>query len=407
MYCRSFFHTSPMFANRFLVILLVLLAAMTAATADAMEKNLHIEWSYDTTLPGLAGYKIYQDGALVQTVSNPALLATDVTITITADTSFTMTAFDTDNVESPQSAPYLVKYSEVNAAPQAASINITLNEDASHTGALSATDSDNDPLTYSIAGEPTHGTLTLDNPQTGAFTYTPEANFNGTDSFLFKASDGWAESNIATVTLAVAPVNDAPITSPITLTADEDTTVSGTLAGADIDGDALTFAMVAAPKSGQLAMDPATGSFTYTPNADFSGADTFTFKANDGAVDSATATVQLTIREINDPPVAVVTSLSGKAAPGSTVTLDGSASKDIDDGIAAIAWKQVSGPAVTLSGANTLTPSFTVPADGPRGTPMAFELTVTDKGGLASASGTSIAVSWRLPTPSIKILAAN
>ncbi|MEW6429109.1 MAG: Ig-like domain-containing protein [Thermodesulfobacteriota bacterium] len=388
-----------------LLAVLALLPAMTATDAAALEKNLHIEWSYDTSLPGLAGYKIYQDGNLVQTVANPALLATDVTITITADTNFTMTAFDSENLESPQSAPYLIRYSEINAAPQAAPINITLNEDASHSGTLTASDADNDALTYSIAGQPAHGALTLVNPQTGAFTYTPEANFNGADSFVFKASDSWAESNVATVTLTVVPVNDDPISSDISLAIDEDTQATGTLAGADADGDTLTFAIITSPARGQLSLDAATGNFTYTPAADYSGTDSFTFKVNDGTADSAPATATIAVREVNDPPVAAVID-PGKAAPGAAVTLDGSSSTDPDDGIASVVWKQIAGPTVQLGAANTLTPTFTAPATGPRGTPLVFEITITDKGGLASTGTASVTVNWPLPTPEIRILTA-
>ena len=61
----------------------------------------------------------------------------------------------------------------------------------------------------------------------GSFTYTPNADFNGTDSFTYTASDGTAASNVATVTMTVTGVNDAPVAVNDAATTDEDTAVSG------------------------------------------------------------------------------------------------------------------------------------------------------------------------------------
>ena len=73
---------------------------------------------------------------------------------------------------------------------------------------LPATDADGDPLTYSIVEQPAHGALS----GSGASrTYTPAPNYNGPDSFTFEANDGTADSNTATVSLTVLPVNDAPV----------------------------------------------------------------------------------------------------------------------------------------------------------------------------------------------------
>ncbi len=71
------------------------------------------------------------------------------------------------------------------------------------------TDVEGDPLTAVLVDTPQHGTLTLN--ADGSFTYTPDANFNGTDSFTYKANDGQADTNAATVTITVNPVNDPPV----------------------------------------------------------------------------------------------------------------------------------------------------------------------------------------------------
>src|SRR5262249_23639752 len=137
----------------------------------------------------------------------------------------------------------------------------------------------------------------------GSFTYSPDANYNGPDSFTFKANDGTADSNTATVTVTVSPVNDAPVAADLAITSAEDATASGQAAASDVDGDALTFSLVAGPAHGSLAFN-ADGTFTYTPNGNYNGSDSFTFKANDGTTDSNVSTVSIMVTPVNDAPVA-------------------------------------------------------------------------------------------------------
>jgi hypothetical protein len=81
---------------------------------------------------------------------------------------------------------------------------VNTNEDNAVSITLTATDIEGDPLTYSIVGSPTHGTLSGSAP---TLTYTPDTDYNGPDSFTFKANDGILDSNTATVTIIVEPVN--------------------------------------------------------------------------------------------------------------------------------------------------------------------------------------------------------
>src|SRR5262249_11684288 len=126
-------------------------------------------------------------------------------------------------------------------------------------------------------------------------------------SFTFKANDGVLDSNVATISISVTPVNDAPVASNNTLTTSEDAPATGTLTAADVDGDPITFSLVAGPSANQgivTVTNPATGAYSFAPAPNFSGQASFTFKANDGRADSNVATVAITVTPVNDAPVA-------------------------------------------------------------------------------------------------------
>src|SRR5207247_2084419 len=153
----------------------------------------------------------------------------------------------------------------------------------------------------------TYGLLTLN--ANGSFTYTPAANFNGSDSFTYKANDGLLDSNMATVALTINPVNDAPLAVNDSFATDEHMVLTITLLGVlsndhDIDSPTLPVVVVTGPTHATLT-PYATLFRSYTPAANFNGSDSFTYKANDGQADSNLATVALTINPVNDAPLAV------------------------------------------------------------------------------------------------------
>ena len=115
----------------------------------------------------------------------------------------------------------------------------------------------------------------------GRVTYTPDADYFGPDAFEYRVGDGVAFSLPVAVTIDVTPVDDAPVVGDTAETTAEDTQLTGTLTATDVDSTTLTFHVVDGPQHGTLVLDP-TGSFTYTPVADFNGADGFTYAANDG-----------------------------------------------------------------------------------------------------------------------------
>src|SRR5262249_44695630 len=170
------------------------------------------------------------------------------------------------------------------------------------------TDADGDPLTASVVSGPSHGSLSF-NPN-GTFRYTPDANYNGPDSFTYKANDGYGDGNVATANITVNPVNDPPVAVNDAYTTDEETTLmvpaaTGVLANdTDVEGSPLTAQLLAYPSRGSISFN-ANGSFTYTPSTNVFGTDTFTYRAFDGTSYGNTATVTITINNTYDPPVAV------------------------------------------------------------------------------------------------------
>ena len=192
-----------------------------------------------------------------------------------------------------------------------------------------ANDSDVDPnttLTVSVVANPTHGTLTL--RANGSFDYVPFANYNGTDTFTYKASDGALSSADTKVTITVTPVNTAPVAVADAYEGRENQPLaifapSGVLAN-DSDGDpgtTLTASLVTGPLHGALSLN-ADGSFLYTPASFFFGNDTFTYRVTDGQFEvQANATIH--IGQVNQPPVVAATQVSivqGRA-PGSGYTV--------------------------------------------------------------------------------------
>lgn len=87
--------------------------------------------------------------------------------------------------------------------PTASDGSLSTDENKAENGTLNATDPDGDSLTFSIVGNPPHGSVTIDNAGTGAYTYTPKSSYSGSDSFTFKANDGYADSNTAKISITV------------------------------------------------------------------------------------------------------------------------------------------------------------------------------------------------------------
>ncbi len=145
------------------------------------------------------------------------------------------------------------------------------------------------------------GTLTLN--LDGSFTYQPNQNFDFIDSFTYVATNGTHNSNNATVTLFVNPINDSPIAQNDTASTPEDTPVIIPVLNndSDVDSDSLTVNSVTQGTNGIITTNGTI--VTYTPNLNFNGIDSFTYTISDGIL-ADIATVSVTVGLVNDSPIA-------------------------------------------------------------------------------------------------------
>ena len=128
----------------------------------------------------------------------------------------------------------------------------------------------------------------------GSITYTPSVDYNGTDTFTYKANDGSADSNTATVTITVSAVNDAPVANSSTFTTYRNSSSRTiNLSATDVENDDLTYSVLNNPSNGTLGIINDGSSVSYTPSSDFTGSDSFTFKVNDGSLDSDASTINI------------------------------------------------------------------------------------------------------------------
>src|SRR6185312_15533077 len=308
-----------------------------------------------------------------------AVLNIDGTVTFTPAANFngaaTFSYTVTDGTNESAPATVTVNVAPANDAPVAVADTLSATEDTAVTYSAAQlvgndTDVDNPNSALSIAsvtsGPGGTAVLNID----GMVTFTPAANFNGAATFSYTVTDGTNESAPATVTVNVAPANDAPVAVADTLSATEDTAVTysaAQLVGNDTDVDnpnsALSIASVTSGPGGTAVLN-IDGTVTFTPAANFNGAATFSYTVTDGTNESAPATVTVNVAPANDAPVAVADTLSATedtAVTYSAAQLVGN-DTDVDNPNSALSIASVtSGPGGTavlnIDGTATFTPA--------------------------------------------------
>lgn len=275
------------------------------------------------SVPGLLDGAYDPDGDQFTAKLNDA--ATNGTAAVNADGSFTYTPnadfFGQDRFSfvaddgATASSPIFVTIDVVrqNDPPVASDDDFSVDEDATLTiggkGVLgNDSDPDGDSIEATLVQTTDHGALTLRTD--GTFTYSPDKNFFGSDSFRYKVSDGQLNSDAATVSITVRPINDAPVAAHDQYSIDEDVRLVVDAAGGvrkndvDVEGDVVQLTVKTLPENGALsiALD---GSFQYTPDEHFHGVDSFVYELSDETLSSSPATVDITVKSVNDVPIAV------------------------------------------------------------------------------------------------------
>jgi Ca2+-binding RTX toxin-like protein len=310
------------------------------------------------------------------------------------------------NYNGPDSFTYVV--TDDNGGADTATVNITVNpvNDAPVAGdnstvtdedtpvvtgnvLLDDTDIDADTLSIHSFTHGAHGSV-VDNAD-GTLTYSPQADYNGPDSFTYIVTDGMGGTDVGTVTVTVNPVNDAPVAIDDWVITDEDTAIAiGNLLtnDKDVDGDDISIQSMTLPTNGVL-VDNADGTFTYTPNANYNGPDSFTYTITDGNGEMDTATVNLTVNAVNDAPNAVdnsvVTDEDTPVVTGNVLADD----TDIEGDILSIqSFTQGASGSVVDNADGTLTYSPHADYNGPD----RFTYTVTDGNGGADTATVTVTV---------------
>jgi hypothetical protein len=262
------------------------------------------------------------------------------------------------------------------------------------------TDPNGDSLTALLDSTTKNGKLTFH--ADGSFTYLPNHLFNGTDAFTYRASDGTNNSNVATVTITVATVNNPPVAS-----AGPDQTVYPSKKKVILDGSssadpehAIVSYKWTQTRGPRVTLEHAGSARARFRIPDLGSRDTsltFRLTVTDRGGLTSDSDCMVNISHSNLPPIADA-GPDRQAAAAAKITLDGSNSADPDDRIAAYKWIQKSGPRVNLTNRRAARLSFAAPAVGPEGATLAFELTVTDRGRLRARDRVMVqVVSQNLP----------
>jgi len=233
--------------------------------------------------------------------------ARTLTVTPAADSSGTVaiTVTVSDGTDT-ASDVFELTVSPVNDAPVAVADAYEVDEDGALTevspGVLdNDRDVEGDELQAALEDSTANGELHLQGD--GSFTYSPNLDWNGSESFTYRARDALLFSDPTEVVITVHPVNDAPVAVDDEESTDEDVAVQiGVLANdSDVDRDKLTITNTTIPEHGEVTVND-DGTVTYTPEADYFGLDGLQYTISDGNGESDDAWIRLTVIAVNDPP---------------------------------------------------------------------------------------------------------
>ena len=297
-------------------------------------------------------YKWYKNGTLLPAETSSSL---DLAVAGNGDKGDTIkvevTASDGDGGSDSETSN---EVTIVNSAPSATVALDTAAPKTNDVLTATATRSDDDEdavslryiwkLNGSIKRDVTKASAT-DADLSDSFDLAPAGNGNRGDTINVEVTPSDGETAGATVEDSATVANSVPVATAQSVSTNEDTAATITLAGTDADNEALSFKITKLPSGGELyAGSTTTGAHitsvpyalsgdqvTYNPHANFNGLDSFEFKANDGTADSASATVSITVNAVNDPPVLTTAAPDANGTEGDTLATAGRFS-DVDAG---------------------------------------------------------------------------
>jgi DNA/RNA endonuclease G (NUC1) len=267
--------------------------------------------------------------------------------------------------------------------------SVTTAEDTPANITLVAASPNNNQLTYSIVTPPAHGSLT---GNTESRSYTPSADFNGSDSFTFQVSDGVRTSNISTVTITITDANDAPVAATDSKSTNEDTALNfpdADLTANDSAGPAnetvqvLTVTSVTATAATHGSVSLSSGAVSYSPDANYNGPASFEYQVCDNGTTGGlpdpsctTGTVNVTVNSVNDAPVLTGVPPNASVEYGSLLTFTAQAT-DVDTPQGSLVFSLSGAPAGASIDASSGVFTWT-PTAAQAGNSYSFSVAVSD-----------------------------
>ena len=234
--------------------------------------------------------------------------------------------------------------------------NVVTNEDTSVDIILLGDDVDGDALTYTITAQPANGDVF--NNGDGTVTYEPDPEYNGKDSFTYRASDSLLSSGDATVTITINPGNDSPVFDEKypDFSFDEDTDYVLSIAASDVDGDALTFFCDSSQNifCSDIVETKLGADITLTSTLNYNGTEVITIRVSDDGRGEDLQDISVTIDPVNDEPTVEDIKVSTDEDTSVDITFLGD---DVDEGdvLTYIIMTQPSNGDVVNNGDGTVT----------------------------------------------------
>lgn len=300
---------------------------------------------------------------------------------------YALVVTDEDKLTHTALVKVIVKIVTINEKPVADNQTVSTDEDNPLAIVLTGSDPEGDPINFNISTPMVLPNGLLDGTPPN-LTYTPNENFNGTETFNFTVDDGQQTSDTATITIEVNPVADPPVATDQDLSVGEDNTLPIVLTGSDPDvGDTLTFTHTAVSHGTLTGIGT---NLSYTPDSNYNGNDSFTYKVTDSTGKTAQATITIQVNPVNDPPVATPGAEKTEEDVAINITLKGT---DIDgDNLSfSIKTNPLQGTLDITNIGNTPSIVRYTPSTNYNGTD-AFDFTVTDPDGAVSDATVDIQI---------------